>query len=110
MEIKNTLHTLCSLILIYTVQAITDEVCFNSFVNLFPNKPWFLRVCSTSLFENIVRKGEITRKSNQNYNYPMFLVFQLLLHNSSSNYPIILLNETQIKQGLVTEYIPPPVV
>ena len=27
--------------------------------NPFPNKPLFLRVCSTSLFENTVGKGEI---------------------------------------------------
>ena len=29
------------------------------FINRFPNKPWFLRVFSTSLFENTVGKGEI---------------------------------------------------
>ena len=29
--------------------------------NSFPNKPWFLRVCSISLFENTVGKGEIAR-------------------------------------------------
>ena len=28
-------------------------------INRFPNKPWFLSVCSTSLFENTVGKGEI---------------------------------------------------
>ena len=28
--------------------------------NLFPNKPWFLRVCCTNL-ENTVGKGEIAR-------------------------------------------------
>ena len=27
-------------------------------VNRFPNKPWFLHVCSTSLVENTVGKGE----------------------------------------------------
>ena len=30
-------------------------------VNRFPNKPRFLRVCSTSLVENTVGKGEIAR-------------------------------------------------
>ena len=29
------------------------------FFNPFPNKPWFLRVCRTSTFENTVGKGEI---------------------------------------------------
>ena len=28
----------------------------------FPNKPWFLRVCSTSFLENTVGKGEIACK------------------------------------------------
>ena len=30
-------------------------------VNTFPNKPWFLRVCSTSLLKNTEGKGEIAR-------------------------------------------------
>ena len=30
-----------------------------SLVNPFANKPWFLRVCTLSLFENSVGKGEI---------------------------------------------------
>ena len=41
---------------------------FNSFDNLpysyldrFPEKPWFLRICSTKSFENTVGKGEIAR-------------------------------------------------
>ena len=29
--------------------------------NPFPNKPWFVRVCSRSLFEKTVGKGEIAR-------------------------------------------------
>ena len=28
-------------------------------LNPFPNKPWFLRVCNTSIFENTEGKGEI---------------------------------------------------
>ena len=31
------------------------------YVNPFPSKPWFLRVCRRSLFENTVGKGEIAR-------------------------------------------------
>ena len=30
-------------------------------IHPFPSKPWFLRVCSTSLCENTVEKGEIAR-------------------------------------------------
>ena len=38
------------------------------FFNPFPNKPWFLHVCSTSFFETTVGKGEIAR-------YEQFLLF-----------------------------------
>ena len=37
-------------------------------LNPFPNKPWFLDVCSTSRFENTVGKGEIAC-------YEQFLLF-----------------------------------
>ena len=39
-------------------------------INPFPNKSWFLPVCSTSLFENTVGKGEIARNEQ-------FLLFPL---------------------------------
>ena len=35
--------------------------CIESNLHPFPNKPWFLRVCNTSVFENSVGKGEIAR-------------------------------------------------
>ena len=31
------------------------------YIDPFPKKPWFLRVCSSSLLENTVGKGEIAR-------------------------------------------------
>ena len=31
------------------------------YFNPFPDKPWFLRVCCISFFENTVRKGKIAR-------------------------------------------------
>ena len=33
-----------------------------SVFNPFPNKPWFLHVCSTSLLKTLWKKGEIARK------------------------------------------------
>ena len=38
--------------------------------NPFPNKPWFLHVCSKSLLKNTVGKGEIARNEQ-------FLLFPL---------------------------------
>ena len=49
-----------------------------NFVNPFPNKPWFLRVCSTSLFENTKGKGQIAH-NEQFILFPRF--FSALLEN-----------------------------
>ena len=46
--------------------------------NPFPNKPWFLHVCSTGLFENTVGKGEIAR-------YEQFLLFPLCFSTCSES-------------------------
>ena len=47
-------------------------------INPFPNKPWFLRVCSISLYENTVGKGEIA----QNEQFLLFFtVFTTHLEN-----------------------------
>ena len=39
----------------------THALSKENLVHPFPNKPWFLCVCSTSLSENSVGKGEIAR-------------------------------------------------
>ena len=47
----------------YTAQSIVKHHSINymrlMFFNSVPNKPLFLRVCKTSVFENTVGKGEI---------------------------------------------------
>ena len=60
--------------------------------NPFPNKPCILRVCSTSLFENAVGKGEVAQ-NEQFLLFPQvfsvhlenFLPFSLTLKLSSAN-------------------------
>ena len=48
-------------------------------LNPFPSKPWFLRVCSTSLFENTVGKGEIAR-NEQFLLFPVFFNWRTFCH------------------------------
>ena len=59
-------------------QALYNVGLNHKLINPFPNKPWFLHVCSTSLLktvqqnmpsENTAGKGEIAR-------YEQFLIFQ----------------------------------
>ena len=58
-----------------------DEPCSGQRkLNPFPNKPWFLRVCSASLFENTVGKGEIAR-------YERFLLFPVFYARSTNFLP-----------------------
>ena len=49
--------------------------------NLFPNKPWFLPGCSTSVFGNTVGKDEIAR--NKQFFFFSYSVFYLLGELSS---------------------------
>ena len=56
----------CQCIILSLIFAVSVYYVYHTFVidiylNSFPNKPWFLRVCSISLFENTVEKGEIAR-------------------------------------------------
>ena len=52
--------------------------------NPFPNKPWFLRFCSTQSFENTVGKGEIARNEFSTH-LENFLPFSSNLKLSSAN-------------------------
>ena len=46
----------------------TSNVTRNAF-NLFPNKPWFLRVCSTSLLKTLLEKEKLLVKSNFSFSH-----------------------------------------
>ena len=42
-------------------------------VNPFPNKPWFLRVCSTSLLKTLWEKEKLIVTSNFSFSHSVFL-------------------------------------
>ena len=45
------------------------------FHNLFPNKPWFLRVCSTSLLKTLWEKEKLLVTSNFSFSHSVFYPF-----------------------------------
>ena len=51
----------------------------NSFsFNPFPNKPWFLRVCSTSLLKTLWEKEKLLIASNFSFSHSVFYPFREL--------------------------------
>ena len=44
-------------------------------VNPFPNKPWFLRVCSTSLLKTLREKEKLLVTSNFSFSHSVFYLF-----------------------------------
>ena len=47
-------------------------------VNPFPNKPWFLLVCSTSLLKTLWEKEKLLITSNFSFSHSVFYVFREL--------------------------------
>ena len=47
-------------------------------VNPFPNKPWFLRVCSTSLSKTLWEKEKLLVTSNFSFSHSVFYLFRTL--------------------------------
>ena len=43
--------------------------------NPFPNKPWFLRVCSTSLLKTLREKEKLLVTSNFSFSHSVFYLF-----------------------------------
>ena len=44
--------------------------------NPFPNKPWFLRVCSTSLLKTLWEKEKLFITSNFSFSHSVFYLFE----------------------------------
>ena len=47
--------------------------------NPFPNKPWFLRVCSTSLLKTLWEKEKLLVMSNFSFTHSVFYPFRITL-------------------------------
>ena len=57
--------------------SIRQCVKFCHLVNPFPNNPWFLRVCSTSLLKTL-GKGEIACNRQFSFSHSLFYLFEEL--------------------------------
>ena len=50
----------------------------DNFLNPFPNKPWFLRVCSTSPLKTLWEKEKLLVTSNFSFSHSVFYPFEKL--------------------------------
>ena len=60
----------------------------NILFNPFPNKPWFLRVCSTSLLKTLWEKEKLLIMSNFSFSHNVFYPFEEL-SSSFINFEIV---------------------
>ena len=62
-----------------TDSAVSSHINFNFLFNPFPNKPWNLRVCSTSLLKTLLEKEKLLVTSNFSFSHSVFHPFGELL-------------------------------
>ena len=67
----------CQLYPLSTIDIFKFSQLRNSILsfNPFPNKPWFLRVCSTSLLKTLWEKEELLVTSNSSFSHSVFYPF-----------------------------------
>ena len=58
------------------MELIGPELFEISALNPFPNKPWFLRVCSTSLLKTLWEKEKLLVTSNFSFSHSVFYPFE----------------------------------
>ena len=54
---------------------VKTRACLGKPVNPFPNKPWFLRVCSTSFLKRLRLKEKLLIRSNFSFSHSVFYLF-----------------------------------
>ena len=57
---------------------LTKNTIIPEDLNPFPNKPWFLRVCSTSLLKTLWEKEKLLITSNFSFSHSVFYLFRTL--------------------------------
>ena len=51
------------------------NIAITNFLNPFPNKPWFLRVCSANLLKTLWEKEKLLEASNFSFSHSVFYSF-----------------------------------
>ena len=59
----------------FITQKIQFVYCILAIINPFPNKPWFLNVCSTSLVKTLWEKEKLLVMSNFSFSHSVFYPF-----------------------------------
>ena len=62
----------------YWIENIVGKGFFLWFINPFPNKPWFLHVCSTTLLKTLWEKEKLLATSNFSFSHSVFYLFEEL--------------------------------
>ena len=57
-------------------QSVNEKKIYSNQFNLFPNKSWFLRVCSTSLLKTLGEKEKLLVTSNISFSHSVFYPFR----------------------------------
>ena len=65
----------CSDTTLFLKSTLYDLHLKNTCFNTFPNKPWFLRVCSTSLLKTLWEKEKLLIPSNFSFSHSVFYPF-----------------------------------
>ena len=55
---------------------IKSKIVVCKLFNPFPNKPWFLHVCNTSLLKTLREKEKLLVKSNFSFSHNVFYLFE----------------------------------
>ena len=58
--------------------SMIKDSCGKGILNPFPNKPWFLHVCSTSFLKTLREKEKLLVTSNFSFSYSVFSPFEEL--------------------------------
>ena len=73
--LNSTQHNILSKFPSITSTFFFSPRCFKKAINPFPNKPWFLRVCITSLLKTLWEKKKLLVTSNFSFSHCVFYLF-----------------------------------
>ena len=84
------------------------HVLIKSVFNPFPNKPWFLRVCSTSLLKTLWEKEKLLVTSNFSFSHIVFyplgefsLIFIIVELSSANSFNLGRVQNVLFGKGLI---------
>ena len=82
------------------LKAFADD----NLLNPFPNKPWFLRFCSTSLLKTLWEKEKLLLTSNFSFSHTVFYSFKTFLP-FSSNLKLLSANSFSLEESIICHLV-----